>query len=104
MENGVYRGRGNGDRRGRLAVNVPKLRAGKWDRRRRKEFEGLSGAPPAASFCRGQNSWETEFLEQCNTGYIAKCLLKQHQEPEKRSYKDEDSQQLFASKHSTCAQ
>ena len=35
---------------------------------------------------------------------IANCLLKQHQEPEKRSYKDEDSQQLFASKRSTCVQ
>ena len=35
---------------------------------------------------------------------IVNCLLKQHPEPEKRSHKDEHSQQLFASKRSTCAQ
>ena len=35
---------------------------------------------------------------------IANCLLKQHQEPEKRSHIDEHSSQLFASTRSTCVQ
>ena len=35
---------------------------------------------------------------------IANCLLKRHPEPVKRNHIDEHSQQLFASKRSTCAQ
>ena len=75
------------------------------------EHGTLSANPVIPASGKVAKDTEITFTAAPATGYkvdkwtiIAKCLLKQHQEPEKRSYKDEDSQQPFASTRSTCVQ